>query len=43
MIFLPCVKEIPEDVAKKAKYMIVSPPLQPGGKRSDYALSQSAL
>ena len=29
--FLPCVKEIPEDVAKKAKYMIVSLPSNPVG------------
>lgn len=29
--FLPCVKDIPEDVAKKAKYMIVSLPSNPVG------------
>lgn len=29
--FLPCVKEIPEDVARKAKYMIVSLPSNPVG------------
>lgn len=29
--FLPCVAEIPEDVAKKAKYMIVSLPANPLG------------
>ena len=29
--FLPCVKEIPENVAKKAKYMIVSLPSNPVG------------
>ena len=29
--FLPCVKEIPENVARKAKYMIVSLPSNPVG------------
>ncbi|MBQ8210739.1 MAG: aminotransferase class I/II-fold pyridoxal phosphate-dependent enzyme [Clostridia bacterium] len=29
--FLPCVKDIPEDVARKAKYMIVSLPANPVG------------
>ena len=31
--FLPYVKDIPEDVARKAKYMIVSPARKPGGQR----------